>query len=326
MNFAAFHSQAPVSGYSIALHGGAGTLDESTLSDEQQCAIHAALRSALAVGERLIEEGGDALDAVEATVVALEECPFFNAGVGACLSWEGDHELDAAIMDGRDLGSGAVAGVREVRSPIRAARAVMERSEHVLLGGAGADGFARSCGLEMVDNGFFTTALRREHWEALHTERAELDAQQSDPFRFGTVGAVARDRNGHLAAATSTGGVTNKRWGRIGDSPIIGAGTYADDRSCAISCTGKGELFIRESVGHEISARMRLAGQTLASASRALLEGPLKIPGGAGGLIAVDRDGRLSLDFNSRGMYRAWRIEGERACSAIELGVVEYMD
>lgn len=310
-------------GYSLALHGGAGTLDSSLLDVETRESLHLALREALQSGERVLAADGAALEAVEAVVVELENSSHFNAGFGACLTWGGDHELDAAIMDGANLRCGAVAGARHVRNPIRAARAVMDQSNHVLLGGAGADQFAAHCDLATVDNAYYGTPMRRHHWAAVH-ESVDRDSRGSDPFRFGTVGAVARDRHGNLAAATSTGGVTDKRWGRIGDSPLIGAGTLADNRCCAVSCTGQGELFIRHSVAHEIAARMRLSGQALADAIAGLLAGPLAAVNGTGGVIAVDKEGSLVLDFNTRGMYRAWRHEHECDNVAIERSVIRY--
>lgn len=312
-----FISDRPAAGYSLALHGGAGTLDTSALDEPTRTALHTALRYSLQAGKNILAADGTALDAVAATVTELENSPHFNAGFGACLTWAGNHELDAAIMDGRDLGCGAIAGVRQVRNPIHAARAVMNNSDHVMLGGAGADAFARDCGLDMVDNTYYSTPMRRGHWEALHGN-AENEPADQDPFRFGTVGAVARDHHGNLAAATSTGGITNKRWGRIGDSPVIGAGTVADNRACAISCTGQGELFIRHGVAHEIASRMRLGDQSMDEAISELLAGPLAAPGGTGGIIGIDRKGRIALDFNTRGMYRAWRLENDRDHVAIE--------
>lgn len=309
-------------GYAIALHGGAGTLDENALDDERLAHFHQTLRHCLAQGERILANGGSALDAVEATVKALELAEEFNAGHGACMTWNGEHELDAAIMDGATRQSGAVASVRTTKSPIAAARAVLDHSDHLLLSGQGADDFARIAGLESVDNSYFTTPMRLQHWQDLHTEREDAER---DLFRFGTVGAVARDRHGNLAAATSTGGITNKRWGRIGDSPLVGSGTYADNRSCAISCTGHGELFIRAVAAHDISSRMRYLGERLDTACTTLLANDLNVPNGAGGMIGVDAQGNLTLAFNSRGMYRAWSSECGAAGSAIGEGVVEWM-
>ncbi|WP_423820739.1 isoaspartyl peptidase/L-asparaginase [Salinisphaera sp. SPP-AMP-43] len=288
--------------FALAIHGGAGTIDDTVMSDAERSAHHAALRAALYAGRQCLADGACAVAAVEAVVIALEDCALFNAGHGACLSFAGRHELDAAIMDGTTLNCGAVAGVQQVRNPVRAARAVMDHSPHVLLAGAGADAFATAEGLAPVDNAYFTTELRRQQWQTVRNHQAD-DA--ADMFRFGTVGAVARDSFGGLAAATSTGGVTAKRWGRIGDSPLIGAGTRAD-ATCAISCTGAGERFIQHGVAHEISARMRLAGQTLADATAELLGGVLASPNGSGGLIGVDADGRIVLGSNTRGMYRGW--------------------
>lgn len=304
-------------GYAVALHGGAGVLDDSSLDQDTRATLHTALRECLRVGEEILGNNGSALDAVQGVVEALENSPHFNAGHGACLTWDGTHELDAAIMCGSTLECGAVAGARHIRNPIRAARAVMEKSDHVLVSGSGADAFAEHRGLEPVDNAYFTTPMRRQQWEDLKNKPSE-NTGTTDSFQFGTVGAVAFDRNGRLAAATSTGGITNKRWGRIGDSPLVGAGTLADDRSCAISCTGSGEHFIRQSVAHEISAQVRLANRSTSEVIEELLNGPLDAPGGLGGIISIDRAGRIVLGFNTRGMYRAWYTEGGSTRTAIE--------
>lgn len=296
--------------YALAIHAGAGTIDASTMPLETMEDIHSSLKEAVEAGERILAEGGSALDAVEASVVVLENCPHFNAGHGACLTFEGHHELDAAIADGRTGDSGAVANVRYRTNPVKVARAVMDQTDHILLGGEGAERFADDAGFDRVDNDYFTTELRRKHWETLQEDRDNA-LQFNNAFRFGTVGAVAFDRDGNLAAATSTGGITDKRWGRIGDTPVIGAGTYAANDSCAVSCTGKGEYFIKHAVGHDLAARMRYLKQPLKVAIREVLEGSLNYPNGAGGLIAVDSNGKLVLDFNSTGMYRGWKYEAE---------------
>ena len=275
----------------IALHGGAGTLPRRQMPPEREREYREALRDCLSRGHALLLRGKSALDAVTATVVALEDCPLFNAGRGAVFNAEGEHEMDAAVMDGATVRAGAVAGVQRIRNPILAARAVMEKSPHVLLAAKGAERFAKRMGLDLVSPGYFSTPERRD---AL---KRRLNSHH------GTVGAVALDRRGHLAAATSTGGYTGKLPGRIGDSPLVGAGTWAD-ATCAVSGTGLGEAFIRAAVGHDISARMRYRKETLARAAAAALR-EVKRLGGDGGVIAVDRRGNLAMPFNSGGMYRA---------------------
>ena len=281
--------------WAIALHGGAGTVSRK-IDPAVRSAYEAALTRALRLGVSMLERGAAGLDVVETVIRALEDDPLFNAGRGAVLTAEGRHELDASIMDGRNLSCGAVAGVTTVRHPITLARRVMERSRHVLLSGLGAEAFATETEVERVDNAFFATELRRAAWEAA----AKKKKKRRDGG--GTVGVVVRDREGHLAGGTSTGGMTYKRYGRVGDSPIIGAGTYADDRSVAVSCTGTGERFIERAVAYQVSARVRFAGMSLAEATRAAVA---ELPADAGGLVAVDRFGRISMEFNTTGMYRA---------------------
>ncbi len=306
--------------FSLALHGGAGTIARTALTPQLEAAYRAALTDALAVGTAVLGGGGAALDAVMATVSHLEDCPLFNAGRGAVFTHDGTHELDAALMTGADRRAGAVAGVTGVRNPIQLARLVMERSEHVLLAGVGAEAFARAQGAAFAGPDYFHVALRHQQWlEAKAAGRVQLDhgsgslpaslpASLPDPARkMGTVGAVARDQYGHLAAATSTGGMTNKRWGRVGDTPLIGAGTWADDATCAVSCTGHGEFFIRYAVAYDIACLMEYRGLSLAEACRVVVHDKLVPVGGEGGLIAVDALGNVALPFNSEGMYRAWR-------------------
>ncbi|SDN65703.1 beta-aspartyl-peptidase (threonine type) [Polaromonas sp. JS666] len=323
----------------IAIHGGAGTMSRSHISAEQNAAYHAALQAILRPAQQLLAGGGSALDAVSLAVELLEDCPLFNAGHGAVFTHDETHELDAAVMDGATLRAGAVACVNRVRRPVRAARAVMERSAHVLLVGAGAEAFAQECGLEMVSPDYFSTEARREQLRrALATDAAVLDhdgaalAFRSGPAgaapldegrKLGTVGAVALDAQGNLAAATSTGGMTNKRAGRVGDSPLIGAGTYADNRTAAISCTGTGEMFIRTAAAYDICARMAYAGMPLDAAAREVVMKVLPALGGRGGLIAVDAQGHLSLPFNTEGMYRGWARVGEAPVSAIYADAIE---
>ena len=296
----------------IAIHGGAGTLSRSNISPEQEAAYHAALAEILRAGQRVLAEGGSALDAVSLAVDLLEDNPLFNAGHGAVFTSAESHELDAAVMDGRDLRAGAVACVSRIKRPLRAARAVMEHSEHVLLAGPGAEAFAASQGLELVDPSYFSTEFRRAQLKrAQAADVTVLDhdgGQEQRPLdetrKFGTVGAVALDAQGNLAAATSTGGMTNKRPGRVGDSPLIGAGTYADNRTAAISCTGSGEMFIRANAAFDVCARMAYGGLSLAQAAEAVVMQALPAIDGRGGLIAVDAQGHVSLPFNTEGMYR----------------------
>ena len=301
---------------SIAIHGGAGVISRASMSAENERAYRADLERALDSGYAVLEKGGASLDAVVASVRILEDSPYFNAGHGAVFSHAGINELDAAIMDGATQKAGAIAGVRHVRNPIDLARMVMERTPHVLLSGEGAEEFALEQGVTLVPGSYFYTERR---WKQLEdAQKSERTASIEDDIGyFGTVGAVARDRNGNLAAATSTGGMTNKRWGRIGDSPIIGAGTYADNATCAVSATGSGEYFIRAVVAHEICARVRLSGVTAAEAARDVIHGKLKEIGGDGGVIVVDRNGALSLEFNTEGMFRAARDSGGRREIAI---------
>ncbi|MFL6591493.1 MAG: isoaspartyl peptidase/L-asparaginase family protein [Luteimonas sp.] len=293
----------------LVLHGGAGVIERGALSGQDECAIRADLDRALDLGHAVLSAGGCALDAVEAVVVALEESPRFNAGKGAVFGANGRHELDAALMEGHTQRAGAVAGVTTVRNPIRLARAVMESSPHVMLAGAGAESFADTCaGIERVGNAWFDTDVRREQ---LRQARAAVDQGAGDALPampggyFGTVGAVALDVHGHIAAGTSTGGMTNKRFGRIGDSPVIGAGTWADTR-CGVSGTGWGEFYIRYAVAHDIAARLAYRGESLADAAAEVVEQIIPAAGGDGGVIALDVHGNIAMPFNTSGMYRGW--------------------
>ncbi len=303
-NFALMPSSSPIA---IAIHGGAGTILRSTMTPDLQAQYEAALKAALDAGSRILEQDGNALDAVEASVRSLEDCPLFNAGRGAVFTHDGTHEMDASIMDGRDRSAGAVCGIAGVRNPVTLARTVMERSEHVLLAGRGAEAFARALGLPFEEDAYFFTEQRhRQLQEAIAEGRIQLDHADKEK-KFGTVGAVALDASGNLAAATSTGGMTNKRWGRVGDSPIPGAGTWASNDTCAVSCTGHGEFFIRSVVGHDIHCLMSYKGLPLQAACDALVHDKLMKIGGEGGLIAVDAAGNIAMPFNSEGMYRACR-------------------
>ncbi|SPK72075.1 isoaspartyl dipeptidase with L-asparaginase activity [Cupriavidus taiwanensis] len=303
----------------IAIHGGAGTITRAAMDAAREREYIEALQHVLQAGQRILGEGGSALDAVTEAVRLLEECPLFNAGKGAVLTHAGTYELDAAVMDGATLNAGAVACVTRLRNPVLAARAVLEHSEHVLFAGAGAEAFAQAQGLELVEPEYYFTQARHDQWQRargnagmalLDHDAATLAAQQArgtepiDPdSKFGTVGAVACDSRGNLAAATSTGGVTNKQAGRVGDTPLIGAGCYADDVA-AVSATGTGEMFIRTVAAHDIAAQMRYAGLPLDEAARRVVMEKLPAIQGRGGLIAVDRAGNVTLPFNTEGMYR----------------------
>lgn len=301
--------------FAIAIHGGAGTLSRKEMTAQQEASYRAGLQTALDAGYEVLARGGSSLDAVMAAVRILEDDPQFNAGRGAVLTHEGDAELDASIMDGRDLRAGAVAGLRHVKNPILLARRVMDASPHVFLIGTGAEQFALTQGLDVVSNDYFVTPERQaqlKRVQAAASGTSQSQAQWSSQS-MGTVGAVARDSHGHLAAATSTGGMVNKRWGRVGDSPIIGAGTFADDRSCAVSATGHGEYFIRAAVAHDICARVAYGKVSLADAARAVVHGQLTTMQAEGGVIAVDAAGRIVMDFNSEGMFRGKRTSaGDR--------------
>lgn len=310
----------------IAIHGGAGTISAAALDADASQRYHDALRTIVQAGQALLLRGGSALDAVCLAVEMLEDCPLFNAGHGAVFTHAGTHELDAAVMNGADLRAGAVACVSRIRRPVRAARAVMEDGAHVLLAGAGAEDFARERGLEMVEPSYFSTEARRAQLHRAHAAgsvaldhdgTAPAGAPLDEGRKFGTVGAVALDTKGHLAAATSTGGMTNKRVGRVGDSPLIGAGTYADDKRAAVSCTGSGEMFIRAAAAYDVCARMRYAGQSLAQAAQAVVMQSLPAIGGSGGLIAIDRLGNVCMPFNTEGMYRGHARGSEAPQTAI---------
>jgi beta-aspartyl-peptidase (threonine type) len=286
-------------GWRLVIHGGAGVIERDRLTPEQDQGIRSALSRALEAGAGLLEAGGTALDAVEAAVKELEDDPHFNAGRGAVLTFQGTTELDAAIMDGASLKAGAAAGITCTKNPVSLARAVMEQSPHVMLCRDGADLFSREQGLEQAGPEWFELPERRRQLEEMKASGDWFDVD----MKYGTVGAVALDLRGHVAAATSTGGVTGKRWGRVGDSPVIGAGTYADDRSCAVSGTGSGEYFIRLAIAHEISTRIRLCGDDAQTAADCAIA-DLGQLGGSGGVIVVSPRGEATWSFNSAGMYR----------------------
>ncbi len=297
--------------YVLVIHGGAGTILRSDMTAETEAAYIEALNAALDTGEQILRNGGTCLDAVQHVITTMEDSPLFNAGKGSVFTHEGFNEMDASIMDGKTQQAGAVAAVRTVRNPILAARAVMEHTEHILLSGRGADAFAAAQGLDTVGPEYFFTERR---WQSLQTvlEKEKANATLSEQEKHGTVGAVALDKYGNLAAGTSTGGMTNKRWDRIGDSPIIGAGTYADNATCAVSCTGHGEYFIRYAVAHDVSAAMAYGKMSLPDAARTIIQERLLLKGGSGGLIALDTLGHIAMEFNTEGMYRGYARPGER--------------
>ena len=306
----------------IAIHGGAGTLSRAHISAEQERAYHAALQQVLLAGQAVLAQGGTAMEAVCEAVRLLEDCPLFNAGHGAVFTAQATHELDAAVMDGATLAAGAVAGVSRIRNPVQAARAVMQNGQHVLMVAEGAERMAQEAGLATVEPSYFSTPARHAQLLAAqarqagvvldHDGAAALAGRAIDEGRkMGTVWAVALDAHGHLAAATSTGGMTNKLPGRLGDSPLIGCGTYADDRTAAVSCTGHGESFIRVAAAHDVCARMAYGGASLEAATHAVVHEALPAVQGTGGLIAVDRQGNVCLPFNTEGMYRGLARVGQ---------------
>lgn len=304
--------------YAIVIHGGAGTIRKDQMTDERAAAIREAMNAALDAGEAILKAGGSAADAVEKTIWVMEDSPYFNAGKGAVFNSNGTNELDASFMTGHNLEAGAVGGVNNVKHPISAARAVLEKSEHVMLSGKGAEAFAQLQGLEIVDPSYFYTEERYESLQRVRAKEAEGDkdlhgsllyARELDQ-KFGTVGCVALDKSGNIAAGTSTGGMTNKRFNRIGDAPIIGAGTFANNATAGVSCTGHGEYFIRYAVAHDVHARMAYGGADLATATNAIIFDVLKPAGGTGGLIALDQYGNIAMPFNTEGMYRGYAKPG----------------
>lgn len=301
---AAAQPAAPKRLFGIVIHGGAGNVTPERVAGIGEKAYRAALEQALTAGYSVLERGGSSLDAVQAAIVVLEENPLFNAGLGATLTRDGTHELDSAIMDGRTLAAGSVAGLQHVKSPIGLARLVMEKTPHVMLIGAGAEAFAQAQGLAPVANSSFTTPANRAAYE---NSRAKARPRTEPLTPKDTVGAVALDQNGNLASGTSTGGMLNKLPGRVGDAPLIGIGTYADNRTCAVSCTGWGEFFIRTVVAYDISAQMAYQGTALAKAAQASLDKAERL-GGDGGLIALDAQGNFTMPFNTKGMFRGFRF------------------
>lgn len=302
--------QGPIS---LVIHGGAGTIERGNMSDKQEAEYRAKLTEALEVGYAVLESGAPAMDAVIASIQVMEESPLFNAGVGAVFTNEGKNELDAAVMDGKTRKAGAVAGVSTIKSPIFAARTVMDNSVHVMMAGKGAEKFAEEQGLEIVDPEYFFTQNRFDALQRVKEREKEKDRSTAladfPDSKFGTVGCVALDKDGNIAAGTSTGGMTNKRYGRIGDAPIIAAGTYADNLTCGVSATGHGEYFIRAVVAYDVAAKMKYANMSLEDAAHLIVDEELVEFGGDGGLIALDRAGNITMPFNTSGMYRGYMNE-----------------
>ncbi len=305
--------------FGIVIHGGAGTILKKYMTDSLENAFHSKLKEAITTGHSILEKGGTSLEAITTTINIMEDSPLFNAGKGAVFTHEETNEMDASIMDGATLNAGAVAGVKRIKNPINLALSVMNDSPHVLLSGAGAEEFAIEQGFKMTDPSYFYTENRFQSLQKVkkkELEKKTASVSFDDPFiknsKFGTVGCVALDKKGNLAAGTSTGGMTNKRWNRIGDSPIIGAGTYANNATCAVSSTGWGEYFIRAMVAHDISAMMEYKGVTLQEAAQEVIQNKLPALGGDGGIVAIDKNGNIAMEFNTPGMFRAhMNAEGE---------------
>ncbi|WP_026452107.1 isoaspartyl peptidase/L-asparaginase family protein [Aequorivita capsosiphonis] len=319
------NSKNTAENFGIVIHGGAGTILKKNMSDSLEDAYKAKLKEAISVGHEILKNGGSSLEAVTNTINVMEDSPLFNAGKGAVFTHDGSNELDASIMDGATLNAGAVAGVKHVKNPIDLARDVMQKSEHVMLYGSGAEEFAQTLGYKMMDTSYFYTQNRYESLQRVLEKETALQYVRrdghsgtlakseindfEDPYiknsKFGTVGCAALDKHGNLAAGTSTGGMTNKRWNRIGDAPIIGAGTYANNATCAVSSTGWGEFFIRSVVAYDISALMEYKGMSLQEAAREVIQKKVPALGGDGGIVAIDKDGNVAMEFNTAGMYRA---------------------
>ncbi len=300
--------------YAIAIHGGAGTILKENITEEKEKAIRAVLDQALETGRKILDQGGTSMDAVEQTIMILENSPYFNAAKGAVFNYDGKNEMDASFMEGKTQNAGAIGGVSNIKNPIRLARAVLEKSNHVLLTGKGAETFAAEVGIETVDPAYFYT---EDRWKSLQRAK-DKEAKsgfifdQGEDFKYGTVGCAALDRRGNLAAGTSTGGMTNKRYNRIGDSPIIGAGTYANNATCAVSSTGHGEYFMRYVVAHDIHARMAYGKESFQEAANTVIMKTLKDKGGTGGIIGVDKYGNVAMPFNTPGMYRGYAKPNEK--------------
>ena len=308
--------------FAIAIHGGAGTIKKERFTPEKEAAYRAKLQESVEAGYAILENGGTSLDALTASINILENSPFFNAGKGAVYTHDETHEMDASIMEGKNRQAGAVAGVKHIENPINLARLVMDESVHVMLSGDGAETFAQSQGIKLVSNNIFDTehrykSLQRAKAKMKKAKETNKDYQAAHQslaveYKVGTVGAVALDKYGNIAAGTSTGGMTNKRFGRIGDAPVIGAGTFADNASCAVSATGHGEYFIRYNVAADICARVQYQGKTIEQAGNEVIHDVLKPVGGTGGVIIIDAKGNISLPFNTKGMYRASKASGQK--------------
>lgn len=298
----------------LVIHGGAGTILKENMTDEMEAAYREKLEEALNTGYKVLEDGGTSLEAVVSTIQVMEVSPLFNAGIGAVYTHEGRNELDASIMDGNTGNAGAVAGVTTIKSPIRAALEVMQNSPHVMMAGPGAEAFAQEQGLEMVPNSYFGTERRKKALEKVLERELEStnDLLPFQDWKFGTVGAIALDKEGNIAAGTSTGGMTNKRYGRIGDSPIIGAGTFAENSTCGVSCTGHGEYFIRNAVAYDIAARMKYQDLSVQESAKEVVQKKLVNVGGSGGVVCLDRKGNVAMEFNTAGMYRGY-IQNNKA-------------
>lgn len=302
------HTNAQNQKYGLVIHGGAGTILKKNMTTEKEAAYTEMLMKSLQAGNKVLEEGGSALDAVCAAINNMEDSPLFNAGKGAVLTEKGEAELDASIMDGKTLMAGSVAGIRHVKNPITLARLVMEKSQHVMMIGEGAEEFGKQFNIEMVDGSYFIT---KERWEQYLKLKEKSKKEKENDEKYGTVGCVALDRNGNLAAGTSTGGMMMKKFGRVGDSPIIGAGTYANNNTCAVSATGWGEYFIRLGIARDISALMEYKNLTVSEAADEVIMKKLPSLGGDGGIIAIDKDGNIALPFNTEGMYRGYLLNGD---------------
>lgn len=307
-------SQKKTVEYAMVIHGGAGTILKANMSEEKEADYNQALSSALEIGKTILANGGTSTEAVTQTIKYMENSPLFNAGKGAVFTNAGTNELDASIMRGNDLQAGAVGGLTTIKNPIMAALAVLEKSEHVFMVGEGADLFAKAQGIESIEPDYFKTERRWESLQKVKEKEKEIGYESTElsESKFGTVGAVALDKQGNIVAGTSTGGMTNKRYNRIGDSPVIGAGTYASNKTCGVSCTGHGEYFIRYAVAHDVSAMMEYGGHSLEQATTHIIQKKLKQAGGSGGLIALDAQGNISMPFNTAGMYRGYVTDKEK--------------
>jgi len=301
------HTNAQNQKFGLVIHGGAGTILKKNMTTEKEAAYAEMLMKSLQAGNKVLEEGGSALDAVCAAINIMEDSPLFNAGKGAVLTETGEAELDASIMDGKTLMAGSVAGIRHVKNPITLARLVMEKSQHVMMIGVGAEEFGKQFNIEMVNGSYFIT---KERWEQFINLKEKSKKENENDEKHGTVGCVALDKNGNLAAGTSTGGMMMKKFGRVGDSPIIGAGTYADNNTCAVSATGWGEYFIRLGIARDISALMEYKNLSVSEAANEVIMKKLPSLGGSGGIIAIDKDSNIALPFNTEGMYRGYIING----------------